>query len=259
MKFKTISLGILALAIAGCGTLTNVSGNGQPEGQLVWPNPVTDVTFDNHRGTYGDLHRIDLVRPGVTRDEVYELIGRPQFHEGFHVREWDYVFYFRRDDGTELTCQYKILFDDDYIARNIYWHGEECPPNLAKPEPAPVRHFTFSADALFRFDGGNEDALLPEGRRELDQLVDIARDKSINSIRILGYTDRLGSDAYNLKLSQQRAATVRSYLIMHGIPSSLITARGMGKSNPVVQCHNKNQAALIACLQPNRRVEVEIN
>jgi opacity protein-like surface antigen len=82
-------------------------------------------------------------------------------------------------------------------------------------------------------------------------------DMSITDVDVTGYTDRLGSTKYNQKLSERRAVAVREYLIAHGIDGSRLKAVGKGESNPVVQCNDKNRAALIACLAPNRRVEVE--
>ena len=70
----------------------------------------------------------------------------------------------------------------------------------------------------------------------------------------------MGSDSYNLALSQQRADTVRQYLIAQGIAAGLIQAHGAGKQQPVKECaHTGSREALIACLQPNRRVEIEVN
>lgn len=77
---------------------------------------------------------------------------------------------------------------------------------------------------------------------------------------VLGYTDLIGSDAYNQKLSQARAQSVVCYLVSKGIPSDKISARGMGKSNPVTgnTCNSvKGHAAVISCLAPDRRVEIE--
>ena len=73
-----------------------------------------------------------------------------------------------------------------------------------------------------------------------------------------GHTDRLGSQAYNEKLSLARADAVRDYLISKGVPKDKIEAIGMGEKQPVVQCDQKNRKELIACLQPNRRVDVEV-
>jgi OOP family OmpA-OmpF porin len=74
---------------------------------------------------------------------------------------------------------------------------------------------------------------------------------------ITGYTDRLGSDKYNQKLSERRATAVKDYLVGKGVAANRLKAEGKGKANPVVQCNNKKRADLIACLEPNRRVEVE--
>jgi OOP family OmpA-OmpF porin len=76
-------------------------------------------------------------------------------------------------------------------------------------------------------------------------------------VHVIGYTDRLGSDAYNQKLSEQRAATVRDYLISQGISADRIDAEGRGEADPVKTCKDRNRTRLIACLAPNRRVVVE--
>ena len=86
-------------------------------------------------------------------------------------------------------------------------------------------------------------------------------DPKDGSAVVLGYTDRIGSDAYNQQLSEKRAQSVVDYLVSKGIPASKISARGMGESNPVTgnTCDNvKARAALIDCLAPDRRVEIEV-
>ena len=79
----------------------------------------------------------------------------------------------------------------------------------------------------------------------------------IKTVTITGYTDRIGSDAYNLTLSQNRANAVKDYLVGKGVASHRLIAVGKGKANPLVQCADGNRSALIKCLEPNRRVEVE--
>lgn len=136
------------------------------------------------------------------------------------------------------------------------------PPAPPAP-PAPTSEkVTFAADALFDFDKAT---LRPEGRATLDDLVSKLAGVTLEVIIAVGYTDRIGSDAYNLKLSQRRAQAVKDYLVSKGIEPNRVYTEGKGESNPVKQCADptpkgeiRNRQQLIACLQPNRRVEVEV-
>ena len=141
---------------------------------------------------------------------------------------------------------------------------EEAAPVVAPaPAPAPevqTKHFTLKSDVLFNF---NKATLKPEGQQALDQLYSqLANlDPKDGSVVVLGFTDRIGSDAYNQTLSEKRAQSVVDYLVSKGIPADKVSARGMGKSNPVTgsTCDNvKPRAALIDCLAPDRRVEIEV-
>ena len=131
------------------------------------------------------------------------------------------------------------------------------------PPPAPVRveRVVLNASALFRFDRSAEADLLPQGRTELDALAARFSEAyaSVEGIALVGHTDRLGSEAYNARLSQARAETVRAYLQSKGV-SAPITAIGRGEAEPVKECPGGDVAtrALTECLQPNRRVEVTI-
>jgi len=147
-----------------------------------------------------------------------------------------------------------------------FGQGEQAAPVVAPaPAPAPApevqtRHFTLRSDVLFNF---NKSTLKPEGQQALNQLYSqlSSMDPKDGSVVVLGFTDRIGSEQYNLKLSQARAQSVVSYLISKGIPSNKISARGMGKSSPVTgaTCDGvKGRAALITCLAPDRRVEIEV-
>jgi OOP family OmpA-OmpF porin len=73
---------------------------------------------------------------------------------------------------------------------------------------------------------------------------------------VAGHTDRIGSEAYNLKLSERRANAVKAYIVTKGIDSSRLQAVGKGKSEPVVECKGVKGKAAIECLQPNRRVVI---
>ncbi|WP_204382713.1 OmpA family protein [Aeromonas veronii] len=146
-------------------------------------------------------------------------------------------------------------------------------PKEAAPTPAPVvvppppaepevvdQTFNLSSDVLFAF--GKAD-LKQEGMSALDdlyqQIVDVQ--PKDGSAVVMGYTDRIGSDANNQKLSEARAQTVADFLISKGLPADKVSIQGNGASNPVTgnQCDAiKAKAALIDCLGPDRRVEVRV-
>jgi OOP family OmpA-OmpF porin len=84
---------------------------------------------------------------------------------------------------------------------------------------------------------------------------------AISYVNVNGHTDRMGSAQYNQKLSEKRAAVVKAYLVSKGMDASKIEVYGFGKTTPIpeVKCPDqKDRKALIACLEPNRRTEVEL-
>lgn len=129
------------------------------------------------------------------------------------------------------------------------------------PAPAPVpQRVSMSAESLFGFDAS---AVKPEGRAELDKFARDLSSANYQTVTVEGHTDRLGSDAYNQKLSEERANAVKNYLVTSGrLDGSKISAVGKGESMPVTKAEdckgNQRTAALVACLQPDRRVDVEV-
>lgn len=141
-----------------------------------------------------------------------------------------------------------------------------APRAAAAPAPAPaapapatrkMERVTLDATELFEF----RSAVLRMPQPKLDELADLMnRDPSIGLVKVTGHTDRLGSKAYNDQLSDQRAQSVRNYLLAKGVDGSRIEAVGVGSSEPVKDCPStafSKRADLIECLAPNRRVEVE--
>ncbi|HEY2815884.1 MAG TPA: MtrB/PioB family outer membrane beta-barrel protein [Casimicrobiaceae bacterium] len=132
------------------------------------------------------------------------------------------------------------------------------PPAPPPPPPAPqVQRITLDSKVLFDFDKA---VVKPEGKAAIDSQVvgKLAQVQKLEVVLVTGHTDRLGSDAYNQKLSERRADAVRDYLVSKGVPRDKIETIGMGEKQPVVQCDQKNTKELIACLQPNRRVDVQV-
>ena len=120
---------------------------------------------------------------------------------------------------------------------------------------------TFSADVLFAF---NKATLKPESKQELDKFAAELKGTQFDLIKVIGHTDRIGSHTYNMKLSTRRAEAVKAYLVESaGIPTDKISAIGTDGSDPVTkpgECKgNKATKKLIACLQADRRVEVEVH
>uniref|UniRef100_Q47IW0 OmpA/MotB n=1 Tax=Dechloromonas aromatica (strain RCB) TaxID=159087 RepID=Q47IW0_DECAR len=117
---------------------------------------------------------------------------------------------------------------------------------------------TVAADALFDF---NKAVLRPAGKAKLDELVSKAKAIKLEVILAVGHTDRIGSDSYNQKLSEKRAAAVKEYLVAKGIEANRVYTEGKGEKQPVTgdKCKgNAKTKALIDCLQPDRRVDIEV-
>ncbi len=130
------------------------------------------------------------------------------------------------------------------------------PAPAAAPAPPPARfeRITISASKLFSFDSAELRAPMPK----LDEVAEtLVKYPDAGNIVISGYTDRLGSEAYNQVLSQKRADAVKGYMVNRGVTANRMTAVGKGESNPVATCTDRNMIKLRECLEPNRRVEVE--
>ena len=132
------------------------------------------------------------------------------------------------------------------------------------PVPAPVvvapmpQKMSFSADALFAFDKA---VLKPDGKVMLEDLARQLKGATYESIFVTGHADRLGRDAYNQKLSERRANAVKAHLVSQEIPADRVTAKGLGETQPMTkpgECKGAKSAKVIACLQPDRRVDVEV-
>lgn len=167
--------------------------------------------------------------------------------------------------------------------RTGYWTPamaiEECDPDLVKKEekkaaaPAPVvpvgpekpafDKITLQAETLFDFD---KSVVRPDGKQKLnDEVVGKMKQyPQVEVVLVTGHADRIGKDSYNQKLSERRAAAVKDYLVSQGVEANRIETAAKGEAEPVVACSDvkgkesgKNKK-LVECLQPNRRVMVEV-
>jgi len=106
------------------------------------------------------------------------------------------------------------------------------------------------SDVLFDF---NKYSLKPEAREKLAKVSGILLAYPGLKLQVEGYTDNIGSDDYNQKLSEQRAGSVREYLVSQSVSDSNVTAKGFGKSDPVADNSSNDGRA------QNRRVELVVS
>lgn len=150
-------------------------------------------------------------------------------------------------------------------AKNAAPVAAAAPVVAAAAPVAPVvinrETYVLLTDTLFKFDKSGADDMLPGG---LQRLADVAQRlktyKSIQTLTVVGHTDRLGSDEYNDKLSDARAKTVQTYLQSLGVKSESASAQGKGKREPATKdCSaTASREQQIICLQPDRRVTIEV-
>src|SRR5512138_354531 len=137
-------------------------------------------------------------------------------------------------------------------------------PLAAAPaaEPIVIEKVTLNTDVLFEFDKAE---LREGGKQKLDELAESSKGANVDRIVLTGYADRIGKDEYNKDLSERRAQAVADYLASKGVDKDKLQVEGRGEENPVTahDCdrmgrESKKNAKLVACLQPDRRVEAEL-
>lgn len=274
-------LGMIALACVSFSALAAEMGASNAGAVSASEEQFPDVKESYLKiGSFVGPDHVKRIVTGLNKDQVRLQLGNPHFSEGlFGVNVWDYVFNFYTGKGNEyVTCQYKIKFDNDYLVKSTHWKDQQCDSYVNPPAPvavvtpviapvvaphtAPVKQLVnIQADGLFGYGKASLDSMLPPGREKLADLANQLKQSAVNlsAITVTGYTDSIGSDSANQGLSQARANAVRNYLAQQGIDSKIIHAYGAGESNPIVDCAGKGATSKrVACLQPNRRVEIEI-
>ena len=134
-------------------------------------------------------------------------------------------------------------------------------PEPEKPKPVAEK-VTFAADVLFDFDKA---VVKPEGKSKLDDLSSKVRGINLEVVIAIGHADSIGSDAYNQRLSVRRAESIKAYLVSKGIEPNRVYTEGKGEKQSVTagKCksmgkEHRSNKKMVECLQPDRRVEIEV-
>lgn len=263
--------GVAVVAVAGCmngfGGTTNSTAARQPAERA--PSDFEDIALDLsdlrpgfiRNGIFVPVQELTGVRVGMSREQVRNQLGGPV--SGSSNGWWFYNINLPLEGIDDyLVCQYRVAFTGDTVS-DITWRRPQCKARYdelvaANQVPAEPQTITLSSDVLFAY---KSDQLSADGRRALDDVARIVMDEvNLRRIDVVGHADRIGSDNYNLALSQRRARAVGAYLAERGVPSALIFIEGRGEREPVVTCPGDRVTdELKNCLQPNRRVEITIN
>ena len=234
-------------------------------------------------GIYINPENVRKIEVGMTKQQVHSLLGKPHFNEGFFgIKLWNYIINYREEDGHLIRCQYQLAYDKDFLVEGIAWQNEECKEKILNANKLhnisyqPIDNTTTldePSDPVAKVEVFSEDVYFPFAKSSLKDLPEKTYDqlhlflakvneriKKVQEVRVTGHADIVGDANHNLPLSLRRAETIRGILIDMGIHSNLIHTSGFGSQMPTKNClPNQHLTSLIACGQPNRRVNITVS
>ena len=208
----------------------------------------------------GPGKRADPAHPGYVTSAA-GIVTNP-FGACWHTRAWTPAMALEPCDHVTVV-QAPAPPAPPKEATKIAQPALQQPAPQPAPEPAPViERVALDTELLFDFDSA---VLRAEGRGKLDEIAVKLHRARIDSIEAIGHADRIASHGYNQELSEDRAAAVKDYLARLGFDPRDIRAEGHGEREPVTgsRCmglgpENRENLKLVRCLQPDRRVELEV-
>ncbi|KGX18110.1 OmpA family protein [Burkholderia pseudomallei] len=193
-----------------------------------WSTALQEIERVDQRASQSPCKGEDAGRLTVLTDEVWK--EQDETHGTRWVHGWAQIERARK------------------LAQQVDRELDACRPATPVPESVAL-----SADALFAFDSAE---LTPEGQSAISELAGRVKALPLYRLTVTGYTDRIGTDAYNLTLSQRRAEAVARALTTAGVVAGRVETHGLGKAAPIADCPGPVSDEVIACLAPNRRVTI---
>ena len=259
---QTDTSGLMFAAIVQAETLITALENKQP-----------DITMDTPNALQGtEVVRTDLWdKVALAKQNLNFKCGQRQLAETEVALVW--AGHEKLEAGWSHAESYARSAEDSLY--NAQVNMDNCGKDDAKAKELAaaalagsgdgvgvrnVEKFTLSGDAMFVF---GTDQLIAGAAASLDKLADAIKEwTAVKEVKLIGYTDRLrtdGNEAKNQQLSEARAESIKRYLVGKGIAEDKITTKGGGSSKPIVTCSKMmSKAKQVACLQPNRRVEITL-
>ena len=209
---------------------------------------------------------IPNINLGDSEKDINALLGSPYSVEHMELGSsfWDYNVSIPTSAESFIGCQYRLEFGVDGLLKSADWRKSVCDlmyrqyiGGAASDNEQRLEVFSLMSDVLFSF---NRYQLSASGQKSLDAFIDQLLERYDNPVvTITGHTDRIGSREANLNISKLRAREVGSRFLAKGLTKQNLLIKGVGGSSPIVVCADEQRdTALISCLAPNRRVEIEI-
>ncbi|EAA5923560.1 outer membrane protein assembly factor BamE [Salmonella enterica subsp. enterica serovar Teko] len=249
---------IVTALLSGCYQNPSSPENDGSVKEIVWPT-YEKAQQGGDPGIFQTPERISLLKKGMTKNQVYLLIGKPHYNEGFFsVREWDYLLHFRpnSNENTRIaSCMLKIIFNSDKLISNIYWKPIDSKASMCPPVPDNNSKYIVNSDIVFGLNQYKLNHLSYSILQDFDKTISDTMGKTgFQSINIYGYSDKQGHRNYNMELSKLRARSVADYFINNGFPKDKIFFRGLGETMPETNCSGLRGDKLTKCLLPDRNV-----
>lgn len=247
---------LLAIPLLGCVPAMATEPKFLPDiaPSSAFPDPRHAIRKD---GIFVAPAQLRLITPGMSKRQLYPILGAPHFHEGFFgERRWDYIVNLYTGDGASYRiCRLQLRWGQRMRLDGISWDAEACRsaiyPVVAimDGQSAATSHAVAPLILYFAHDSA---ALAPDVRQALDAFAASASGAE-DGIDITGYTDSAGPDAHNDRLSLARADAVAGYLDTHGMAATRLHVSGAGERSLATRTADNVPEAR------NRRVQVTIS